>query len=173
MTAGNGGNGGGGGDPRMLVEGLEKARILRETGGASTKDWVFPNQFNKAFLPGGDPDAVSPPRHQQNNNQRIDSDNLYSNVKSSSHKNRTLTDGERTKEQNGGGADADNRAPVTATIDATTIHYVNATVKPTLAPAVEGYEKVESGEVRIFIPAMSSDRMTIRNREQGSYCFTK
>lgn len=40
----------------------------------------------------------------------------------------------------------DPRAPVTSTIDVTSIHFVNATVKPTPPPEVQGYYNVQTKE---------------------------
>ena len=127
-----------------LIDGLDKARILREAGGVSSKDWSFPNPF-KPFLP---EDGAPRLQEEANPHRTLEENFMYSNdnlPKSSNKRNHTV---DRTSNHN---AHGDARAPVTATIDATTIHYVNATVKPTLAPEVEGYEKVESGEVCIYM----------------------
>ena len=43
--------------------------------------------------------------------------------------------------------DDEFRYPVTDTVDMTTVHFVNATMRPPLPPVVDGYERVDSEEV--------------------------
>ncbi|XP_071477668.1 alpha-N-acetyl-neuraminyl-2,3-beta-galactosyl-1,3-N-acetyl-galactosaminide alpha-2,6-sialyltransferase-like [Diadema antillarum] len=40
----------------------------------------------------------------------------------------------------------DSRVPVTTAVDLTSVHYFNATVKPTPPPVVEGYYNIQTGE---------------------------
>ncbi len=149
------------GADHLLIKVQDKSRILREAGaGLDTKDWMYPNPF-KAFLPEDenphqDTHNKVPHRTTEEKNYMYSHHNVpVVHNAASNHVNVTV---DRTRNYAAAEGAPDARAPVTATIDATTIHYVNATVKPTLAPEVDGYEKVESAEVRIIAASIHSLR---------------
>ncbi|XP_038048522.1 beta-galactoside alpha-2,6-sialyltransferase 2-like [Patiria miniata] len=111
-----------GGDSSILGLPNKSSRIVRGSGVAA-------NRTRNASAPGG-----SNQDHVTNENslrRRVETENEVE-----------LTEIDTEEEED----DDEVRYPVTYSLDLTTVGFENATLKPPLAPAVEGYERVSSAE---------------------------